>query len=107
MPSNTERRSALLFPRQRKILTAMGENIKLARKRRQFTQKLVSERAGISPVTLRKVEKGDANVAIGHYLNVLAVLQLAEDLGQVASQDELGRTLQDLKLLGGSDKVNQ
>ena len=107
MPSNTERRSALLFPRQRKILAAMGENIKLARKRRQFTQKLVSERAGISPVTLRKVEKGDANVAIGHYLNVLAVLQLAEDLGQVALQDELGRTLQDLKLLGGSDKVNQ
>ena len=53
MTNNTERRSALLFPRQRKILAAMGENIKLARKRRQFTQKLVSERAGISPVTLR------------------------------------------------------
>lgn len=107
MSDRAERRGAVVFPRQKKILNALGENIKLARKRRAFTQKLVSERAGISPVTLRKIEKGDANVAIGHYLNVLAVLQLADDLGQVALQDELGRTLQDLKLLGGSAKGKQ
>jgi transcriptional regulator with XRE-family HTH domain len=104
MNVGTERRSALLFPKQQQILGTLGENIKLARKRRQFTQKLISERTGISPVTLRKIEKGDANVAIGHYLNVLAALSLADDLGQVALKDELGRNLQDALLLGRSRK---
>lgn len=107
MTDTAERRSAVLFPTQKKILAGLGENIKLARKRRQLTQKLISERAGISPITLRKIEKGDANVSIGHYLNVLAALNLADDLSQVALKDELGRRWQDARLLGGSTRKNQ
>lgn len=101
-----ENRSAVLFPKQKQVLGRLGENIKLARKRRQFTQKLISERTGISPVTLRKIEKGDSSVSIGHYLNVLAALNLADDLGNVAANDELGRTLQDARLLSGNKKGN-
>ena len=82
----------------------MGENIKLARKRRQLTQKLISERTGISPITLRKIERGDAGVSIGHYLSVLAALNLAEDLSAVARDDEFGHRLQDAKLLGTGNK---
>jgi len=102
-PSNSpiERRKAVIFPKQQQILNLLGENIKLARKRRQLTQKLVSERTGISRVTLRKIEKGDPTVSLGHYLSVLGVLGLADDLSKVALDDELGRKLQDAKLLSG------
>lgn len=99
MTNTQERRKAVLFPKQQLILQTLGENIKLARKRRQLTQKLVSERTGFSAVTLRKIEKGDSGVSIGHYLQVLAVLNLAKDLAKVAQDDELGRKLQDAKLL--------
>jgi transcriptional regulator with XRE-family HTH domain len=75
MNDQTERRKATLFPKQQKVLRTLGENIKLARKRRQLTQKLIGERTGISPITLRKIEKGDAGVSIGHYLSVLAALK--------------------------------
>ena len=94
-----ERRKAVIFPKQQQIMTVLGENIKLARKRRQLTQQLVCDRIGISRVTLRKIENGDSTVSIGHYLSVLGVLGLANDLTQVALDDELGRKLQDAKLL--------
>ena len=99
--ASRERRKAVVFPRQQKILSMLGENIKLARKRRQLTQKLIGERTGISCVTLRKIERGNSTVSIGHYLSVLAVLGLADDLTKVAIDDELGRKLQDAKLLSG------
>ena len=107
MNDNTERRKAILFPKQRAVLHTLGENIKLARKRRQFTQKLISERTGISPMTLRKIEKGDGGVSIAHYLNVLTALNLAEDLAKVAQDDEFGRRLQDAKLLNTRNKGKQ
>ena len=78
----------------------LGENIKLACKRRGYTQVLISERTGISRLTIRKIEKGDPSVSIGHYLAVLGVLGLAGDLTKVALDDELGHKLQDIKLMG-------
>ena len=99
--NSPERRKAVVFPRQQKVLSVLGENIKLARKRRKLTQTLVSERTGISRTTLRKIENGDSTVSIGHYLSVLAVLGLADDLSKVALDDELGRKLQDALLLSG------
>ncbi len=77
----------------------MGERIKLATKRRGFTQRLIAERTGLSHPTLRKIERGDPTVSIGHYVVVLSVLGLVEDLDKVALDDELGRKLQDIKLL--------
>ncbi len=94
-----EKRKATLFPRQRNILQTLGENVKLARKRRDFTQQLISERTGLSRVTVRKIENGDEGVSIGHYLIVLNALNLAEELATIAKDDELGRKLQDAKLL--------
>jgi transcriptional regulator with XRE-family HTH domain len=99
--SNNERRQAVVFPKQQQVLSVLGENIKLARKRRKLTQQLTSQRTGISSVTLRKIENGDPTVSIGHYLSVLAVLGLAGDFAEVALDDELGRKLQDAKLLSG------
>jgi transcriptional regulator with XRE-family HTH domain len=98
MPS--QKRSAIVFPSNQKVLSRLGENIKLARKRRNYTQTLISERTGLSRLTIRKIEHGDAKVSLGHYVAVLSVLGLVEDLAQVASDDELGRKLQDIELLG-------
>jgi transcriptional regulator with XRE-family HTH domain len=93
-------RSAVVFPRNRRLLEQFGENIKLASKRRGYTQVLISERTGLSRLTIRKIERGDPTVSIGHYLAVLSVLGLADDLARVAEDDVLGRKLQDIKLMG-------
>ena len=90
----------VLFPKHQKILEKVGENIKLARKRRGLTSIRVSERAGIDRSTLVRVEKGDARVSLGAYFNVLRVLGLQDDFLKIANDDEFGRKLQDLKLLG-------
>ena len=82
------------------ILKTLGEQIKLARLRRGLTAKLVSERAGISRASLWKVENGNPAVAIGIYAAVLHALNgLDCDLLLIAKDDELGRQLQDLKLV--------
>jgi transcriptional regulator with XRE-family HTH domain len=90
----------ILFPRHQKILDKVGLNIKLARKRRRFTTIQVSERAGIDRKTLYRIEKGDPGVTLGAYFNVLRVLGLQDDFLKIATDDEFGRKLQDLNLLG-------
>ena len=96
-----KKRNAPVFPKNRKILSELGENIKLAYKRRKFTQSLIADRTGLSRYTVRKIEQGDPTVSIGHYVAVLSVLGLVDDFAKVASDDELGRKLQDIKLKGG------
>jgi transcriptional regulator with XRE-family HTH domain len=91
----------LIFPKHQKIIEQMGENIKLARKRRRFTTLQVAERAGINRSTLYQVEKGNPGVSMGAYFNVLRVLGLQDDFLKLAADDELGRKLQDLQLLSG------
>jgi transcriptional regulator with XRE-family HTH domain len=92
-------RSITLLPRAQKILDQFGENIKLARLRRKLSMEQVAERAGINRTTLWNIERGMLTVSIGAYCQVLFVLGLAEDLLKVASDDKLGRRLQDAGLL--------
>mgnify|MGYP001042378669 FL=1 len=91
----------ILFPKHQKVLEQLGENIKLARKRRKLTATQVAERAGIARNTLYLLEKGTSSVSLGALFNVLRVLGLQEDFLKLAADDELGRKLQDLNLLGG------
>jgi transcriptional regulator with XRE-family HTH domain len=98
-----KRKKVILFPKYQKMLEQMGENIKLARKRRRLTTQQVAERAGISRNTLYLLEKGNPGVSIGALFNVLRVLNLHEDFLKLAADDELGRKLQDLELLGGKN----
>lgn len=99
-PPQNQTRKAVVFPKNQKLLDQLGQNIKLARLRRKFTQVLISERTGLSRLTIRKIEAGDSSVTLGHYVAVLAVLGLVEDLAKVASDDLLGRKLQDIELIG-------
>ncbi|WP_407532106.1 helix-turn-helix domain-containing protein [Elizabethkingia miricola] len=89
----------ILLPKYAGLLVQMGENIKLARKRRKLTAMQVAERAGIARSTLYLVEKGDSSVSMGAYFNVLRVLGLQNDFLKLAADDEMGRKLQDLDLL--------
>lgn len=89
----------IILPKFNQLLGQMGENIKLARKRRKLTAVQVSERAGIARSTLYLIEKGDASVSLGAYFNVLRVLGLQNDFLKLAADDEFGRKLQDLELL--------
>nr|WP_293294579.1 helix-turn-helix transcriptional regulator [Allomuricauda sp.] len=92
-------KKAILLPKYQKIFDGIGENIKLARKRRKLTAEQVAERAGIHRATLHRVEKGDPTVAMGIYFNVLKVLNLESDFSKIARDDAFGRKLQDLDLL--------
>lgn len=89
-----------ILPATENILKTMGEQIKLARLRRDLPAELVAERAGISRSSLWKVESGNPAVAMGIYAAVLHALNsMDKDLLLVARDDEMGRKLQDLHLM--------
>lgn len=77
------------------LLAALGERLRLARRRRRLTAQALAAQCGISRVTLRRVEAGEPAVMMGTYLRVLAALGLAQDLTLVARDDFAGRRLQD------------
>ncbi len=79
-------------------MKVVGEQIKLARLRRDLSLAQVAERATCSPLTVSRIEKGSPTVAIGIYLRVLYALQLDDDILLLAKDDELGRQLQDMAL---------
>ena len=81
-----------------KTMTIMGEQIKLARLRRNLSIAQIAERATCSPLTVNRIEKGSPTVSMGIYARVLYALQLDDDLLLLAKEDTLGRTLQDLGL---------
>jgi len=87
-----------LLPKHRRLMEGLGEDLRLARLRRRLNAELVAERAGISRATLVKVEAGDPSVAMGSYFQVLRVLGLEQGFSSLASDDEMGRKMQDLEL---------
>jgi transcriptional regulator with XRE-family HTH domain len=89
----------VLLPKLEKLLAQTGENIKLARLRRKLSTEQVAERANISRPTLWSIEKGSGTVAMGAYAQVLFVLGLERDLLKLATDDILGRKLQDAEIL--------
>lgn len=88
-----------LSQKAQRVLTNFGENLRMARLRRRFSAKMVSERAGISHATLRRVEKGIPSVTMGVYLQVMFVLGLEGEIEQLGRDDVLGRKIQDAELV--------
>jgi transcriptional regulator with XRE-family HTH domain len=86
------------LPGVARALAELGENIRLARRRRKLSASLVAERAGMTRPTLRAIERGEFGVTLGSYANVLNCLGLVKDLANVGRDDELGRKLQDAAL---------
>ena len=79
-------------------LRIVGEQIRLARLRRDLSIAQIAERASCSELTVMRVQRGTPTVAIGIYLRILFALGLDESILYIAKDDEMGRTLQDLDL---------
>jgi transcriptional regulator with XRE-family HTH domain len=85
-------------PLARRQIVRMGDNIRMARLRRDLSLRDVAQRAGISLNTVVAIESGKPSVSVGAIVNVLHCLSLAEDISLLAKDDALGRVLQDLQL---------
>ena len=79
-------------------MQTMGNQIRLARLRRNYTMQEMAERTQLSRSTITKIEAGDEGVAMGSYFRVLIALALDQDILLLAKDDVLGRKLQDAKL---------
>lgn len=79
-------------------MQTVGEQIKLARLRRNLSIAQIAERAMASELTVSRVEKGTPTVSVGIYLRVLYALQLDDDILCIAKDDTMGKALQDLGL---------
>jgi transcriptional regulator with XRE-family HTH domain len=92
-------KSVTILPRLERLLAQLGENLKLARLRRKLTAQQVAERAGITRTTLWQIEKGASHVSMGAYAQVLFILGMEQDMLKLATDDDLGRRLQDAQLV--------
>ena len=79
-------------------LKTLGENLRLARRRRKITAQMMAERANMSLMTLRSLERGSPSVAMSNYMAVIFCLGFLDDIAKVAANDVLGRDLQDARL---------
>jgi len=79
-------------------LKIVGEQIRLARLRRNLSIAQIAQRATCSEVTVMRVENGAPTVAIGIYMRILYAMDLHSSVLNLAKDDEVGRTLQDLQL---------
>jgi transcriptional regulator with XRE-family HTH domain len=76
-------------------LERLGQDVRSARLRRNMAVADLAARAGTSPSSIARLEKGDAGVAMGTFANVLIVLGLVERLADLIDvrKDDLGLAL--------------
>jgi transcriptional regulator with XRE-family HTH domain len=97
-------KTSSLLPSSELRLQQLGDRLRLARQRRRLTSKQVAERAGMTVVTLRSLERGSPGVTMGAYVSVMQVLGIEQDLDAVAAADAVGRAVQDATLSGRRSK---
>ena len=78
-------------------LADIGQLIRQHRKSFKITANAAAETAGISRVTLHRIEKGESTVSMGAYLNVMSALDLnlhlsaKTDIGNTANAGSVGK----------------
>ena len=65
---------------QEKKLRELGERLRTYRKNLKLSAVTTAEASGLSRVTLYRIEKGEASVAIGAYISVVFALGLSLDI---------------------------
>jgi transcriptional regulator with XRE-family HTH domain len=72
-------------------LIAMGKQIRAHRKAMRINATAVAEAAGMSRVTLHRIENGEPSVTMGAYLNAMAALNL--DFGIIKTAESAANAL--------------
>lgn len=82
-------------PKTKPALERLGKDIRNARLRRGIAVADLAVRAGTSPSTIARLERGDPGVAIGTLADILVVLGLLDRFADLIdiSKDELGLAL--------------
>ena len=82
-------------PKAKSALEQLGRDVRNARLRRGIAVADLAVRAGTSPSSIARLEKGDLGVAIGTLADVLVVLGLVERLADLIDvrKDDLGLAL--------------
>lgn len=78
-------------------LVALGERIRIARKRRRWSQRSFADRMGVTKQTVERLERGDPGIRLGTLTAALRVLAWPiEDLDRLVSpvQDAVGLSLE-------------
>jgi transcriptional regulator with XRE-family HTH domain len=90
----------------------LGFQLAAARRRQRRTAVEVAERAGITRVTLRRVERGDPAIALGLFFEVAAVLSVplfgaeGRDLAELAAQGERELALLPARVVVPAEEVD-
>lgn len=85
-------KAAPLTDHLQQLWTTVSDRVRDARLRRNLTAEQVAREAGITRVTLNRLEKGDPSVTVATFLRVLDSLQLSGDIAGVA-EDSANRTV--------------
>ena len=90
-------------PKAKLALERLGQDIRNARLRRGIAVADLAVRAGTSPSSIARLERGDPGVAIGTLADVLVVLGLLERLADLVDirKDDLGLALAALSISRG------
>ena len=67
-------------------LQALGEQLRARRKALRLSAAVTAEAAGLSRVTLHRIEKGEPSVTIGAWCNVMAALGMTPTLSSPADE---------------------
>ena len=80
--------SLTLPPAAEQALRALGENLAIARVRRNESQRAWAKRLGISVPTLIRMERGDPGVGVGIYTTALWLMGRVNALAALAAPSE-------------------
>jgi transcriptional regulator with XRE-family HTH domain len=82
-------------PKSKTALARLGRELRAARLNRRIAVADLAVRAGTSPSTVARLEKGDPGVAVGTLADVLVALGLVERLADLVDirKDDLGLAL--------------
>ncbi len=87
-------RAQAYTPQARDAARVLGLQVSQARRERRWTAEELAEWANISPVTLRKVERGDPTVALGTAFEVATLVGVrlfggdSSELGRIVAREQ-------------------
>lgn len=86
-----------LSARNQLRMRELGERFRIARQRRQWTQKDLAAKAGISEGSIKKMEAGNPRVPLGFWLQLMDLFAIADEIEQLAlpENDRVGTAMDD------------